>query len=130
MSNNSNNISYSTHSYNIQNLTQTNLSTLNSIFSNHINYLLNFYKSHKIKKLDLQTSYQITSTLLQSSDLDLIKLLSLLTYLQFNNITNSTNLTSLISQLQFTSNLELILIDTMNEHGEIIEINYYFKTLD
>jgi len=123
------NISYSTHSYNIQNLTQINLSTLNSIFSNQINYLLNFYKSHKIKHLDLQTSYQITSTLLQTSDLDLIKLLSLLTYLQFNNITNPTNLISLTNQLQFTST-NLILIDTISEIGEIIETNYYFKTLD
>ena len=130
MSYNSNNISYSTHSYNIQNLTQTNLSTLNSIFSNQINYLLNFYKSHKIKHLNLQTSYQITSTLLQSSDLNLIKLLSLLTYLQFNNITNPTNLTSLINQLQFTPNSQLILIDSISEIGEIIETNYYFKTLD
>lgn len=124
-----NNISYSTHSYNIQNLTQIKLSTLNSTFSNQINYLLNFYKSHKIKHLNLQTSYQITSTLLQSSDLNLIKLLSLLTYLQFNNITNPTNLTSLINQLQFTST-NLILIDTISEIGEIIETNYYFKTLD
>lgn len=125
----SNNISYSTHSYNIQNLTQIKLSTLNSTFSNQINYLLNFYKSHKIKHLDLQTSYQITSTLLQTSDLDLIKLLSLLTYLQFNNITNPINLTSLTNQLKFTST-NLILIDTISEIGEIIETNYYFKTLD
>lgn len=129
MSNNSNNISYSTHSYNIQNLTQTNLSTLNSIFSNQINYLLNFYKSHNIKKLDLQTSYQITSTLLQTSDLNLIKLISLLTYLKFNNISNPTNLTLLTNQLKFTST-NLILIDTISEIGEIIETNYYFKTLD
>lgn len=119
----------STHSYNIQNLTQTNLSTLNSIFSNHINYLLNFYKSHNIKKLDLQTSYQTTSTLLQTSDFNLIKLISLLTYLQFNNITNPTNLTLLTNQLKFTST-NLILIDTISNIGEIIETNYYFKTLD
>ena len=125
----SNNISYSTHSYNIQNLTQINLSTLNSTFSNQINYLLNFYKSHKIKHLNLQTSYQITLTLLNSSNLDLIKLISLLTYLQFNNITNPTNLISLTNQLQFTST-NLILIDTISEIGEIIETNYYFKTLD
>ena len=130
MSYNSNNISYSTHSYNIQNLTQTNLSTLNSIFSNQINYLLNFYKSHKIKHLNLSTSYQITLTLLNSSNLDLLKLISLLTYLNFNNITNPTNLTSLINQLQFTPNSQLILIDSISEFGEIFETNYYFKTLD
>ena len=125
----SNNISYSTHSYNIQNLTQLNLSTLNSTFSNQINYLLNFYKSHKIKHLNLQTSYQITLTLLNSSNLDLLKLISLLTYLNFNNIKTTTNLISLINQLQFTST-NLILIDTISEIGEIIETNYYFKTLD
>ena len=51
-----NNISYSTTSYNIQNLTQNNLSTLNSTFSNHINYLLDFYKSFKIKNLILLDS--------------------------------------------------------------------------
>lgn len=126
----SNNISYSTHSYNIQNLTQTNLSTLNSVFSNQINYLLNFYKSHKIKHLDLPTSYQITLTLLKSSSLDLLKLISLLTYLNFNNIKTTTNLISLINQLQFTPNSQLILIDTISEIGDILEINYYFKTLD
>lgn len=126
----SNNISYSTHSYNIQTLNNSHLSILNSILSNPINYLLNFYKSHKTKKLNLQTSYQITSTLLQSSDLNLIKLISLLTYLQFNNITNPTNLTSLISQLQFTPNTNLILIDTMNENGEITNISIYFETLE
>ena len=130
MSHNSNNISYSTHSYNIQNLTQTNLSTLNSIFSNQINYLLNFYKSHKIKHLNLSTSYQITLTLLNSSNLDLLKLISLLTYLNFNNIKTTTNLISLINQLQFTPNSQLILIDSISEIGEIIETNYYFKTLD
>lgn len=126
----SNNISYSTHSYNIQNLTQINLSTLNSTFSNQINYLLNFYKSHKIKHLDLPTSYQITLTLLNSSNLDLLKLISLLTYLNFNNIKTTTNLISLINQLQFTPNSQLILIDSISEIGEIIETNYYFKTLD
>ena len=126
----SNNISYSTHSYNIQNLTQLNLSTLNSTFSNQINYLLNFYKSHKIKPLNLQTSYQITLTLLNSSNLDLLKLISLLTYLNFNNIKTTTNLISLINQLQFTPNSQLILIDSISEIGEIIETNYYFKTLD
>lgn len=130
MSYNSNNISYSTHSYNIQNLTQLNLSTLNSTFSNQINYLLNFYKSHKIKHLNLQTSYQITLTLLNSSNLDLLKLISLLTYLNFNNIKTTTNLISLINQLQFTPNSQLILIDSISEIGEIIETNYYFKTLD
>ena len=130
MSYNSNNISYSTHSYNIQNLTQINLSTLNSTFSNQINYLLNFYKSHKIKHLNLQTSYQITLTLLNSSNLDLLKLISLLTYLNFNNIKTTTNLISLINQLQFTPNSQLILIDSISEIGEIIETNYYFKTLD
>ena len=130
MSYNSNNISYSTHSYNIQNLTQLNLSTLNSTFSNQINYLVNFYKSHKIKHLNLQTSYQITLTLLNSSNLDLLKLISLLTYLNFNNIKTTTNLTSLINQLQFTPNSQLILIDSISEIGEIIETNYYFKTLD
>lgn len=126
----SNNISYSTHSYNIQNLTQTNLSTLNSIFSNHINYLLNFYKSHNIKHLNLSTSYQTTLTLLNSSNLNLLKLISLLTYLNFNNIKTTTNLISLTNQLQFTPNLKLILIDTISEIGEIINTNYYFKTLD
>ena len=130
MSYNSNNISYSTHSYNIQNLTQLNLSTLNSTFSNQINYLLNFYKSHKIKHLNLSTSYQITLTLLNSSNLDLLKLISLLTYLNFNNIKTTTNLISLINQLQFTPNSQLILIDSISEIGEIIETNYYFKTLD
>lgn len=126
----SNNISYSTHSYNIQNLTQSNLSTLNSTFSTQINYLLDFYKSHKIKHLDLPTSYQITLTLLKSSNLNLLKLISLLTYLNFNNIKTTTNLNSLINQLQFTPNSELILIDSISEIGEIIETNYYFKTLD
>ena len=124
-----NNISYSTTSYNIQNLTQTNLSTLNSSFSNHINYLLNFYKSSKIKYLDLQTSFNITATLFHSSNFNLIKLLSLLTYLQFNNITNPTNLSSLISQLKFTST-NLIIVDTISENGEIIETNYYSKNSD
>ena len=124
-----NSISYSTTSYNIQNLTQTNLSTLNSSFSNHINYLLNFYKSSKIKHLDLQTSFTITATLFNSSNFNLIKLLSLLTYLQFNNITNPTNLSSLISQLKFTST-NLIIVDTISENGEIIETNYYYKNSD
>ena len=123
------NSTHSYHSYNIQNLNQNILSTLNSIFSKQINYLLNFYKSHKIKQLDLQTSYQTTSTILQSQDLNLIKLLSLLTYLQFNNITNPNNLTSLINQLQFPSNLKLILVDTISEFGEVVETRYQFKTL-
>lgn len=126
----SKNSTHSYHSYNIQNLNQNILSTLNSIFSKQINYLLNFYKSHKIKQLDLQTSYQTTSTILQSQDLNLIKLLSLLTYLQFNNITNPNNLTSLINQLQFPSNLKLILRDTISEFGEVVETRYQFKTLD
>ena len=124
------NSTHSYHSYNIQNLNQNILPTLNSIFSKQINYLLNFYKSHKIKQLNLQTSYQTTSTILQSQDLNLIKLLSLLTYLQFNNITNPNNLTSLINQLQFPSNLKLILVDTISEFGEVIETRYQFKTLD
>ena len=124
------NSTHSYHSYNIQNLNQNILSTLNSIFSKQINYLLNFYKSHKIKQLDLQTSYQTTSTILQSQDLNLIKLLSLLTYLQFNNITNQNNLTSLINQLQFPSNLKLILVDIISEFGEVVETHYQFKTLD
>ena len=126
----SKNSTHSYHSYNIQNLNQNILPTLNLIFSKQINYLLNFYKSHKIKQLNLQTSYQTTSTILQSQDLNLIKLLSLLTYLQFNNITNPNNLTSLINQLQFPSNLKLILRDTISEFGEVVETRYQFKTLD
>ena len=109
----SNNISYSTHSYNIQNLTQIKLSTLNSTFSNQINYLLNFYKSHKIKHLNLPTSYQITLTLLNSSNLDLLKLISLLFLRAVSE--REFDATTLFAALQEKMNLPSVLNNSIPE---------------
>ena len=115
------------HIYKINSLSISNLYSLNNIFKTQINYLLDFYKAHKIKKLSLEDSYQLTLTLLRSKDFELLKLISVLTYLKFNN--SESELNSSISKLNFNKTSELVVLDIVDDFGDITGFHFYTRTL-
>jgi hypothetical protein len=86
--------------------------SFNSISTNlkpYTNSIINFLKSHKIKKFTLEDSYQITMTLLQyptQFPLDLLKLISIFSFIQFNNLQfNQSNFINYCQQLNLQKNI-------------------------
>ena len=79
----------------------------NSISTNlkpYTNYLIKFLKSHNIKKLTLEDSYQTTMNLFQHSNYDLLKLVSIFSFIQFNNLPfNQSNFNNYCKQLNLTN---------------------------
>ena len=79
----------------------------NSISTNlkpYTNYLIKFLKSHNIKKLTLEDSYQTTMNLFQHSNYDLLKLVSIFSFIQFNNLQfNQSNFINYCQQLNLTN---------------------------
>ena len=81
--------------------------SFNSISTNlkpYTNYLIKFLKSHNIKKLTLEDSYQTTMNLFQHSNYNLLKLISIISFIQFNNLQfNQSNFINYCQQLNLTN---------------------------
>ena len=79
----------------------------NSISTNlkpYTNYILSFLKSQRIKEFTLEDSYQITMTLFQHSNYDLLKLVSIFSFIQFNNLKfNQSNFINYCQQLNLNN---------------------------
>ena len=79
----------------------------NSISNNlkpYTNYIISFLKSQHIKEFSLEDSYQITMTLFQHSNYDLLKLVALFSFIQFNNLPfNQSNFINYCQQLNLTN---------------------------
>ena len=79
----------------------------NSISTNlkpYTNYIISFLKSQHIKEFSLEDSYQITMTLFQHSNYNLLKLVALFSFIQFNNLPfNQSNFINYCQQLNLTN---------------------------
>jgi hypothetical protein len=67
----------------------TTISNIETPLKPYINHVLKFLQSHKIKHLDLQTSFQTSMTILPTpikNSLKTVKLISIFVYTNFNNI--------------------------------------------
>ena len=86
--------------------TQTNpLTNIETTFKPYINHVLKFLKSHNIKQLDLQTSFQTSMTILPNplkTCLKTIKIISIFVYTNFNNLQiNCFDFNKYCSELKF-----------------------------
>ena len=86
--------------------TQTNpLPNIETTFKPYINRVLKFIQSHNIKQLDLQTSFQISMTILPNplkTCLKTIKIISIFVYTNFNNLQiNCFDFNKYCSELKF-----------------------------
>ena len=86
--------------------TQTNpLSNLETSLKPHIDHVLKFIHSYKIKQLDLQTSFQISMTIIPNplkTCLKTIKVISIFVYTNFNNLQiNCSDFNKYCSELKF-----------------------------
>ena len=84
--------------------------SFNSISTNlkpYTNYLIKFLKSHNIKKITLEDSYQTTMNLFQHSNppqLNLLKLISIISFIKFNNLQfNQSNFINYCQQLNLNN---------------------------
>ena len=81
--------------------------SFNSISTNlkpYTNYLIKFLKSHNIKKLTLEDSYQTTMNLFQHSNYNLLKLISIISFIKFNNLQfNQSNFINYCQQLNLNN---------------------------
>ena len=81
--------------------------SFNSISTNlkpYTNYIISFLKSQHIKEFSLEDSYQITMTLFQHSNYNLLKLVALFSFIQFNNLPfNQSNFINYCQQLNLTN---------------------------
>ena len=88
-------------------VSQISQKSFNSISTNlkpYTNYLIKFLKSHNIKKLTLEDSYQTTMNLFQHSNYNLLKLISIISFIQFNNLQfNQSNFINYCQQLNLTN---------------------------
>ena len=79
----------------------------NSISTNlkpYTNYIISFLKSQHIKEFSLEDSYQITMTLFQHSNYNLLKLVSIFSFIQFNNLKfNQSNFINYCQQLNLNN---------------------------
>ena len=88
----------------IMKISQKSFNSISTNLKPYTNYLIKFLKSHNIKKFTLEDSYQITMTLFQHSNYNLLKLVSIFSFIQFNNLQfNQSNFINYCQQLNLTN---------------------------
>ena len=88
----------------IMKISQKSFNSISTNLKPYTNYIISFLKSQHIKEFSLEDSYQITMTLFQHSNYDLLKLVALFSFIQFNNLPfNQSNFINYCQQLNLTN---------------------------
>ena len=88
----------------VSQISQKSFDSISTNLKPYTNYILSFLKSQRIKEFTLEDSYQITMTLFQHSNHDLLKLVSLFSFIQFNNLQfNQSDFIDYCQQLNLTN---------------------------
>ena len=88
----------------IMKISQKSFNSISTNLNPYTNYIISFLKSQHIKEFSLEDSYQITMTLFQHSNYNLLKLVALFSFIQFNNLPfNQSNFINYCQQLNLTN---------------------------
>ena len=88
----------------IMKISQNYFNSISTNLKPYTNYIISFLKSQHIKEFSLEDSYQITMTLFQHSNYNLLKLVSIFSFIQFNNLPfNQSNFNNYCQQLNLTN---------------------------
>lgn len=88
----------------IMKISQNSFNSISNNLKPYTNYIISFLKSQHIKEFTLEDSYQITMTLFQHSNYNLLKLVALFSFIQFNNLPfNQSNFINYCQQLNLTN---------------------------
>lgn len=88
----------------IMKISQKSFNSISTNLKPYTNYIVSFLKSQHIKEFSLEDSYQITMTLFQHSNYNLLKLVALFSFIQFNNLKfNQSNFINYCQQLNLTN---------------------------
>ena len=88
----------------IMKISQKSFNSISTNLKPYTNYIISFLKSQYIKEFSLEDSYQITMTLFQHSNYNLLKLVALFSFIQFNNLPfNQSNFINYCQQLNLTN---------------------------
>ena len=88
----------------IMKISQNSFNSISNNLKPYTNYIISFLRSQHIKEFTLEDSYQITMTLFQHSNHNLLKLVSLFSFIQFNNLPfNQSSFNNYCQQLNLTN---------------------------
>lgn len=88
----------------IMKISQKSFNSISNNLKPYTNYIISFLRSQHIKEFTLEDSYQITMTLFQHSNYNLLKLVALFSFIQFNNLPfNQSNFINYCQQLNLTN---------------------------
>ena len=88
----------------IMKISQNSFNSISNNLKPYTNYIISFLRSQHIKEFTLEDSYQITMTLFQHSNYNLLKLVSIFSFIQFNNLPfNQSNFINYCKQLNLTN---------------------------
>ena len=88
----------------IMKISQKSFNSISTNLKPYTNYIISFLKSQHIKEFSLEDSYQITMTLFQHSNYNLLKLVALFSFIQFNNLPfNQSNFINYCQQVNLTN---------------------------
>ena len=88
----------------IMKISQNSFNSISNNLKPYTNYIISFLRSQHIKEFTLEDSYQITMTLFQHSNYNLLKLVSIFSFIQFNNLPfNQSNFNNYCKQLNITN---------------------------
>ena len=88
----------------IMKISQKSFNSISTNLKPYTNYIISFLKSQHIKEFSIEDSYQITMTLFQHSNYNLLKLVALFSFIQFNNLPfNQSNFINYCQQLNLTN---------------------------
>ena len=88
----------------IMKISQKSFNSISTNLKPYTNYIISFLKSQHIKEFSLEDSYQITMTLFQHSNYNLLKLVAIFSFIQFNNLPfNQSNFINYCQQLNLTN---------------------------
>ena len=88
----------------IMKISQKSFNSISTNLKPYTNYIISFLKSQHIKEFSLEDSYQITMTLFQHSNYNLLKLVALFSFIQFNNLKfNQSNFINYCQQVNLTN---------------------------
>ena len=88
----------------IMKISQNYFNSISTNLKPYTNYIISFLRSQHIKEFSLEDSYQITMTLFQHSNYNLLKLVALFSFIQFNNLPfNQSNFINYCQQLNLTN---------------------------
>ena len=88
----------------IMKISQNSFNSISNNLKPYTNYIISFLRSQHIKEFTLEDSYQITMTLFQHSNYNLLKLVSIFSFIQFNILPfNQSNFNNYCQQLNLTN---------------------------